>query len=57
MSDKYITIGAADMTWNKPCLMQYASCITSRYDAGICKHQKERTGVLLKKVGKEDKNE
>ena len=57
MPDKYITIGGVDMTVNKPCPMQYASCILTRYDSGVSNQQKARTGVLLKKVGKEDKNE
>lgn len=57
MSDKYITIGGVDMTVNKPCPMQYASCILTRYDSGVSNQQKARTGVLLKKVRKEDKNE
>lgn len=25
--------------------MEVTSCVTSRYDAGICKHLMERTGV------------
>lgn len=45
------------MTVNKPCPMQYASCILARYDSGVSNQQKARTGVLLKKVRKEDKNE
>lgn len=45
------------MTTNNPCPMHYASCIVARYDSGVSNYQKDRTGVLLKRIRKEDKNE
>lgn len=41
----------------KTAIQKYASCILTRYDNGVSNQQKARTGVLLKKVRKEDKNE
>lgn len=52
MSDKYITIGGVDMTVNKPCPMQYASCILTRYDNGVSNQQKARTGGAAKESQK-----
>lgn len=45
------------MTTNNPCPMQYASCIVARYDSGVSNYQKDRTGVLLKIIKKEDNSE
>lgn len=45
------------MTTNNPCPMQYASCIVARYDSGVSYYQKDRTGVLLKRIRKESKDE
>ena len=36
-----------DLTFIEPRLMDVSSAITSRYDAGICKHRLERTGVMV----------
>ena len=36
-----------DLTFIEPRLMEVSSTITARYDAGICKHRLERTGVLV----------
>lgn len=36
-----------DLCYVKSRLVDRASCIPLRYDAGICKHQLEHTGVLL----------
>ena len=38
--------GGCDLTTNNPCLMKIQSCMARQYDAGICKHQKEHTGVI-----------
>lgn len=38
--------GGCDLTTNNPCLMKIQSCMARKYDAGICKHQKEHTGVI-----------
>lgn len=45
------------MTTNNPCPMQYASCIVARYDSGVSNYQKDRTGVLLKRIRKENEDE
>ena len=43
------------MTFIEPCLMDLSVCITQRYDAGICKHRKERTGVIeVYEISKEE---
>lgn len=55
--NEYLTIGGVDMTTNNPCPMQYASCIVARYDSGVSNYQKDRTGVLLKRIRKESKDE
>lgn len=55
--NEYLTIGGVDMTTNSPCPMQYASCIVARYDSGVSNYQKDRTGVLLKIIKKEDSSE
>ena len=34
-----------DLTTNNPTTVEYSNTITARYDAGICKHRLERTGV------------
>lgn len=34
-----------DLTFNGTRVMEITSCIMARYDAGICKHKLERTGV------------
>lgn len=34
------------MTTQDPDLMDIQSCMAARYDAGICRHQKEHTGVI-----------
>ena len=44
-----------DLTFIEPRLMYIASTITARYDAGICKHRLERTGVL--EIERESKEE
>lgn len=36
-----------DLTFIEPRLMDVSSTITARYDAGICKHRLERTGVMV----------
>ena len=38
--------GGCDLTVNSPCIMDIASCIAARYDAGIVPHQREHTGVI-----------
>lgn len=38
--------GGCDLTYMNPVLMDIQSCMTTRYDAGICRHRKERTGVI-----------
>lgn len=38
--------GGVDLTTNNPSLMDIQSCMAARYDAGICKHAKEHTGVI-----------
>lgn len=35
-----------DLTFVDPTPIELSSCITSRYDAGICKHRFERSGVV-----------
>ena len=35
-----------DLSTNSSGLKDIANCITVRYDAGICKHKDERTGVI-----------
>ena len=35
-----------DLTFIEPRLMNISSALTARYDAGICKHRLERTGVM-----------
>ena len=36
-----------DLTFIEPKLMDISSALTARYDAGICKHRLERTGVMV----------
>ena len=36
-----------DLTFIEPRLMDISSALTARYDAGICKHRLERTGVMV----------
>lgn len=43
---KRIQVGV-DLTFVEPRLMEISSVITCRYDAGICKHRLERTGVMV----------
>ena len=38
--------GGCDLTTTKPELMDIQSCMAARYDAGICRHPKEHTGVI-----------
>lgn len=38
--------GGCDLTTDRPELMDVQSCMAARYDAGICRHRKEHTGVL-----------
>lgn len=45
-----------DLTFVEPRLMEISSVITCRYDAGICKHRLERTGVLVVEHDKTDRN-
>lgn len=54
MQRQLIYKGGCDMTFIAPELMEITSCLTVRYDAGICKHRKERTGVMeIIKISKE----
>lgn len=39
-------IVTVDLTTENPIVLDIANCITSRYDAGICKHRLERSGVM-----------
>ena len=47
-----------DLTFVEPRLMEISSVITARYDAGICKHRLERTGVIEieREIDEEDTN-
>ena len=45
-----------DLTFIEPRLMDVSSTITARYDAGICKHRLERTGVMVIEYDKTDCN-
>lgn len=38
--------GGCDLTTDRPELMNIQSCMAARYDAGICRHRKEHTGVI-----------
>ncbi len=38
--------GGCDLTFINPTSVNISSCIASRYDAGICKHRYERSGVV-----------
>ena len=40
-----------DLTFAGSRLMDISSALTARYDAGICKHRLERTGVIEFVIG------
>lgn len=47
-----------DLTTTNPCLMDIQSCMAARYDAGICRHAREHTGVIeIYKVGEKEMEE
>lgn len=39
-----------DLTFNGSRIVEISNAITSRYDAGICKHKLERTGVCDRRI-------
>lgn len=41
-----------DLTLNNPRKISYANCIKARYDAGISNYQKDGTGIVELKGGK-----
>ena len=45
-NNKKVIQCGVDFTFVQPRLMERSSVITARYDAGICKHRLERTGVI-----------
>lgn len=46
LDNNVLQIGV-DLTFIEPRLMDVSSTVTARYDAGICKHRLERTGVMV----------
>lgn len=44
-----------DLTFNNPTTVEYSNTITARYDAGICKHRLERSGVAEISVSSDSK--
>jgi len=44
-----------DLTFIESRLMNISSALTARYDAGICKHRLERTGVMVLEYEENDK--
>lgn len=41
-----VFVGGVDMCFVNPQIMEIQSCMATRYDAGIVKHQREHTGVI-----------
>lgn len=46
LSFELVYKGGVDLTTQNPTTQDIQSCMAARYDAGICKHRKERTGVI-----------
>lgn len=55
LKDNRIQVGV-DLTFGESRLMEVSSTITARYDAGICKHRLERTGVMEIERESKEKN-
>lgn len=60
LSFELVYKGGVDLTTQNPTTQDIQSCMAARYDAGICKHRKEHTGVIevekmdLKMIGQMD---
>lgn len=46
MEQTLIFRGGCDLTTQTPTILTLSDCIPCRYDAGICRHQREHTGVI-----------
>lgn len=46
MQKRLVFRGGCDLTFVKPEYIEHSPCLSTRYDAGICKHRKERVGVI-----------